>query len=103
MLPDLTFLTAESEWRLAAVTGVACFLASIAVDLIFRVRAGRRLHRQSLRLTTAVNTMSEGLLMFDEQARLVLCNDSYLAMYGLSGETVKPGCTLREIIEHRVR
>jgi len=103
MLPDLTFLTAESEWRLAAVTGVACFLASIAVDLIFRVRAGRRLHRQSLRLTTAVNTMSEGLLMFDEQARLVLCNESYLAMYGLPGETVKPGCTLREIIEHRVR
>ena len=33
--------------------------------------------------------------------RLVLCNDRYIEMFGVSREVVKPGCTLRELIQHR--
>ena len=36
----------------------------------------------------ALNNMLQGLCMFDKDARLVLCNDRYLEMYGLSRETV---------------
>ena len=39
--------------------------------------------------------------MLDSQTRLVLCNNRYLEMYGLSPEFVMPGRTLREIVEHR--
>ncbi len=39
--------------------------------------------------------------MFDENARIVVFNQRYLEMYGLSHETVKPGCTLVDLITHR--
>jgi methyl-accepting chemotaxis protein len=45
--------------------------------------------------------MSQGLLMFDAHSRIVLCNRRYLEMYKLSPEIVKPGCTLRGLIQHR--
>jgi diguanylate cyclase (GGDEF)-like protein len=45
--------------------------------------------------------MSQGLVMFDSSGRLVVCNQRYLEMYGLSAEIVRPGCTLREILDHR--
>jgi PAS domain-containing protein len=42
--------------------------------------------------------VSQGILMFDSDERLVVCNDHYLEMYGLSSDIVKPGMTLREIL-----
>ena len=40
----------------------------------------------ALRLTTALNNMSQGLLMFDSAECLVVCNDRYRQMYNLSPE-----------------
>jgi len=45
--------------------------------------------------------MSQGLCMFDAQARIVVCNSRYIEMYKLSPQVVRPGCTLRELIQHR--
>jgi diguanylate cyclase (GGDEF)-like protein len=58
---------------------------------------------QSVRsvLEAAINNMSQGLLMFDAQARLVICNRRYLDMYALSADQVSPGCSLRDILELR--
>src|SRR3954451_4042928 len=56
---------------------------------------------QNRHLITAVDNMSQGLNMFDAQGRIVLVNRRYLDMYGLSHEAVKPGCSLRELIQHR--
>ena len=39
--------------------------------------------------------------MFDAQERLVLANERYAEIYGLEPGLLKPGITLREIIEHR--
>ena len=39
--------------------------------------------------------------MFDAQERVILVNRRYLDMYKLSPDVVKPGCTLRELIQHR--
>lgn len=52
-------------------------------------------------LATALDNMSQGLNMFDAQARITLINSRYLEMYSLSPEIVKPGCTLEQLIEHR--
>ena len=52
-------------------------------------------------LEAAINNMSQGLLMFDAEARLVICNRRYLDMYELSADRVKPGCTLRELLALR--
>jgi diguanylate cyclase (GGDEF)-like protein/PAS domain S-box-containing protein len=69
-----------------------------AADVLARL-AGRR---QNVRLQAAVNNMSQGLVMFDAEARLVICNKRYLEMYRLSPEVVKPGCTLRGLVQHRI-
>jgi diguanylate cyclase (GGDEF)-like protein/PAS domain S-box-containing protein len=60
------------------------------------------LQAQNLRFDAALNNMSQALLMFDSSARLVICNQRYLEMYGLSPEIVRPGCSLRELLDHRV-
>jgi diguanylate cyclase (GGDEF)-like protein len=52
-------------------------------------------------LDSALHHMSQGLAMFDRNEVLMLCNERYLELYGLSPDIVKPGCTLRTILEHR--
>jgi diguanylate cyclase (GGDEF)-like protein len=59
------------------------------------------LQAQNMRFDTAINNMTQGLLLFDASQRLVVCNRRYIEMYGLSAEIVKPGCTFRDIIAHR--
>ena len=45
--------------------------------------------------------MTQGLLLFDPSKRLVVCNQRYIEMFGVSAEVVKPGCTIRDLIAHR--
>ncbi len=59
------------------------------------------LQAQNMRFDTAINNMTQGLLLFDSSQQLVVCNQRYIEMYGLSAEIVKPGCRFREIIAHR--
>jgi diguanylate cyclase (GGDEF)-like protein/PAS domain S-box-containing protein len=47
------------------------------------------------------NNMSQGVLMFDTEARMVFCNPRYIEMYGLSPEVVIPGRGLRELFDHQ--
>jgi diguanylate cyclase (GGDEF)-like protein len=56
---------------------------------------------QQLLLDTVLNNMSQGVLMFDPGTRMVFCNQRYIEMYHLSPEIVKPGCTLRDLLDHR--
>jgi diguanylate cyclase (GGDEF)-like protein len=64
--------------------------------------ANEQLEARNTRLETALNNMSQGLIMFDAAERLVVCNDFYVEMYGLSRDVVKPGCSLLELLRHRV-
>ena len=59
------------------------------------------LRAQNVRFDAALNNMSQALLMFDSTARLVISNQRYQEMYGLSPENVRPGCSLPELLEHR--
>ena len=45
--------------------------------------------------------MIQGVLMFDADRRIVVSNSRYLELYGLSGDVVRPGCSLRELLEYR--
>jgi diguanylate cyclase (GGDEF)-like protein/PAS domain S-box-containing protein len=60
-----------------------------------------QLRTQYERLDAALNNMSQGLIMIDKEKRLVVCNDRYIEMYGLSRDIVKPGCSLDELIRHQ--
>jgi methyl-accepting chemotaxis protein len=70
---------------LSTVLGIACV----------------RLRRQNTRLTLVLSNTPQGLCMWDSSGRLLICNERYINMYGMSAKVVKPGTSLREIVEHR--
>jgi len=61
----------------------------------------RELRAQYLRFDLAINNMAQGLAMFDEEQRLVVCNRLYAELYGLSPDQVKPGTSIRQLLEYR--
>jgi diguanylate cyclase (GGDEF)-like protein/PAS domain S-box-containing protein len=71
-------------------------------DITERRRSEQQLREQKLQLDTALNNMSQGLNMFDASGRLVVCNERYLQMYGLSPDIVKPGCTVGDLVDARI-
>jgi diguanylate cyclase (GGDEF)-like protein len=70
-----------------------------AVDLCAELFA--RIERDNALLRETIDNLTQGVLMFDASATVVLSNDRYIEMYGLSKDVVKPGCTLRRVLEHR--
>ena len=62
----------------------------------------RQLSTQMMRFDAAINNMPHGLCMFNSTQRLIVCNKQYADLYGLRDEQVKPGTTLREILDYRV-
>jgi diguanylate cyclase (GGDEF)-like protein len=71
-------------------------------DLNEKLRQSQRLETlEKQRLDIALDNMTQGLLVFDASERLVVCNRRYIEMYGLSRDVVKPGCMLRDLVEHR--
>ena len=83
-----------------AIAGVATAILSVSLSGAF---IDRRVHEHNFRLATALDNMSQGLVMYDASARLILVNGAFLRMYGLSADEAKPGCTLRDILEQRVK
>jgi len=57
------------------------------------------LQAQNTRIDAALSNMSQGLVMFDADARVVICNQRYIAMYGLEADDIRPGRTLRYLID----
>jgi diguanylate cyclase (GGDEF)-like protein/PAS domain S-box-containing protein len=99
-------------WRkevntLLGAGGLAAVTVAIMILLIVRQQARahslsmRDLAMEKRRLDTALNNMSQGLIMFDSAERVVVCNDLYIEMYGLSRETVKPGCSFADLLRYR--
>ena len=66
------------------------------------VRHASRLEVANKSLDAALNNMSEGLCMFDREHRVVVSNDRYLTMYGLSPEQARPGTAFSDLLQHRV-
>ena len=112
MVATTTAAAALDDWRrqvgiLIAVASAAVLAIAVLLFLVVRkLSQQHRLSQQRLtlekqRLDRAINNMTQGLLLFDASERLVVCNHRYIEMYGLSAETVRPGCTFREVIKHR--
>ncbi|HEY4721658.1 MAG TPA: EAL domain-containing protein, partial [Anaerolineae bacterium] len=57
--------------------------------------------RSEVNLDSALKHMSQGLSMFDKDLNLVSCNDKYIEMFRLPPELVKPGRSIREILQFR--
>jgi len=64
------------------------------------LRSGR-LDPEGRLLALTLNNMTQGVVLFDAAGRLVVYNDRYVTMYGLSPQIVKPGAALIDIVRHR--
>jgi methyl-accepting chemotaxis protein len=84
----------------ALVLVFLCAAVLLAAATTFAFLRARKRNRE---LLTALNNMSQGLCMFNSAQRLVVCNKSYIEMYDLSTRVVKPGCSLRDLLEYRTR
>jgi methyl-accepting chemotaxis protein len=84
-----------------ALAVASAAVAILGTSLVISI-ADRLLVDKSLLLATALNNMTQGVVMFDRTERLVICNDRYLEMYDLTRGAVKPGTTLGEIITRRI-
>ena len=60
-----------------------------------------RLAEQNLLIDAALNNMSQGLLMFDAESRVMIHNRRYLEIYGLRPDQLTPGMSIRELLECR--
>jgi methyl-accepting chemotaxis protein len=54
-------------------------------------------------LALTLNNMTQGVVLFELGGRLVVCNDQYLRMYGLSPDLVGPGAHLVDIVRERFK
>src|SRR5688572_29551823 len=77
----------------AWAAGFAMFLVGAAVIAV--------LVRQKNHVRTAIDTMSQGVCMFDGSERLVICNSKYYEMYGLTAADAPPGVTLSQVLARR--
>ncbi len=88
---------------MAAVTVALMILLIVRQQTLAHNLSMQRLAQEKQRLDTTINNMSQGLVMFDAAERLVVCNDHYIEMYGLSREIVKPGCLFIDILRYRAK
>jgi diguanylate cyclase (GGDEF)-like protein/PAS domain S-box-containing protein len=61
----------------------------------------RALELANVQIDAALNNLSQGLSMFDADGRVILCNDLYKRMFGLSDAEMRPGTTFLELMHHR--
>ncbi len=107
-----TVASALADWRaqtkfLIVAASLSAIIAAVILLLIVRrlswqhQSSQNRVKLEKQRLDTAVENMTQGLTLFDQNKRIVVCNQRYIEMYRLSPDVVKPGCHLRDLIAHR--
>ena len=62
-----------------------------------------QLRESKVQFDAALNHMSEAFCFFDVEERLIVSNDRFAEMYNLTPDAIRPGMTLRQIIELRYR
>jgi PAS domain S-box-containing protein len=99
-----------SSWTAAVLhtvseTALAAVLAAVISQFFMSITGALLTRHQSHeieQLRTAIDSMPQGMCMFDRSERLVVCNTQYYEMYSLTSADVIPGSTLSEVLTKRV-
>jgi len=105
IIATTTVAAALADWRaqtrsLVAVAGLSVLVITVMLFLVVR-KLSQQHQLEKQRLDTAVNNIPQGLVVYDSQARVTVCNRRYIEMFGLSPDVAKPGCTMQDLILHR--
>ncbi|MBI0537370.1 response regulator [Roseomonas sp. KE2513] len=93
----------ENERRiLLAAGGLAILIVAITGLLLAMLRERDRAEAERARgrelLESSIEAMSDGFVMWDEQDRLIVCNQRYRDFYRESAPAIRPGATMTEIM-----
>ena len=88
---------------LSIAVGIAGVYGLRASQLRVLNQAFENVENTNRRFEGALNNMPLGLVMFDSTECLVVCNDRYIDMYGLSRDVAKPGCHFLDFLAHRAQ
>jgi diguanylate cyclase (GGDEF)-like protein/PAS domain S-box-containing protein len=81
---------------------VSSFLAAIALWILSALRTARRAQlRRNAFVSSALNNLSQGVVMTDPQKRIVFCNDRYLEIYGLTRSDISRNLSGPELLAIR--
>ncbi len=84
----------------SSVLGMVIILVALALMIILRQRgrAEDERARAAQTLERALESMSDGFVMFDPADRLIACNSRYRDFYRISAPFIQPGTTFEEIM-----
>jgi diguanylate cyclase (GGDEF)-like protein/PAS domain S-box-containing protein len=97
---------AQTRFLISAATLAAVIVALVLFVLVRQImrqnrNAQQRLESERQRLDTALNNMIQGLVLFDASARVVVCNQRYLDMSGISADFMTPGRSFEDVVRQR--
>jgi PAS domain S-box-containing protein len=90
-----------AEWQEKAIfTGAATFalLAMLATLAIALWRTFRHAEQADAMLAEAIESISEGFVIYDADDRLVLCNEAYRVLYPKNAPLMVPGARFEDIV-----
>jgi PAS domain-containing protein len=90
----------QQNWQIYAMAVIVGFV-TVMVMRRWRFRRASGVGDSAL-LSIVLNNMTQGVILFDAHERILVCNNRYIEMYGVSPDVVKPGCTLLGLIENRI-
>jgi diguanylate cyclase (GGDEF)-like protein/PAS domain S-box-containing protein len=81
---------------------VCSFLAALALWIHSALRRVKRSQlRRNAFVSSALNNLSQGVMMTNAQNRVVFCNDRFLEIYGLTRADITKDMTGRDLVELR--
>ncbi len=87
-----------NPWPLRGIAFLGTlFLVALARNFLDLRQKNRRDGR---RLKAAIDTMPDGFVLYDENDRLVICNEKYKEFYPKSAAAMTPGATFKSILEY---
>jgi signal transduction histidine kinase len=95
-------LITEKKTADGGIVGTRSDITEVKLREMEMLRISQQLHAKNIHFDTALSNMVQGLCMFDSEQRLIVVNRRYLEVYGFSADVVKPGITLRELMEYSV-
>ena len=74
----------------------------VRVDVTQLKQREEQVRLENIKLDAALQNMSQGLVMFDRDGNLIVCNQKYAELYRLPPELIRPGVSHKRILEHRI-
>src|SRR5262245_2590306 len=80
---------------------IARALQQVRANFIEQLQHQADLQQSNDELHLALDSMTQGLCMYDSKQRLIVCNRRYAEMYSIPKELTRPGTSYRQILESR--